>query len=134
MTAVRRRLSDGETEIAFPGRGRKDEIGSMADAVEIFRQGAIENKRPEAEREELRQRAEQERIVAQQKAEADAQERLHVATSGLAGGLQRLAAGDVAFQINEIFAPYFEQLRHDFNRRVKQLGTTCLTYPVPSTP
>lgn len=124
MSGVMRRLSDGETDITIPAQGRKDEIGSMAEAVEVFRQGAIEKRRLEAEGESLRQQAEAERLVMQQKAEADAQERLQVATSGLAAGLKRLADGDLSFQINEIFAPDFEQLRHDFNRSVKQLGTT----------
>ena len=31
---------------------------------------------------------------------------------------QRLAGGDLAFQLNEAFAPDFEALRHDFNRSV----------------
>ncbi|MBP2448184.1 methyl-accepting chemotaxis protein [Rhizobium leguminosarum] len=55
---------------------------------------------------------------------ADASERLRIATSGLAAGLKRLAAGDLAFQLNEAFAPDFEALRHDFNQSVTQLGTT----------
>ncbi|XUY27290.1 HAMP domain-containing methyl-accepting chemotaxis protein [Agrobacterium sp. rho-8.1] len=124
MTGVMRRLSDGDTDITIPGSGRKDEIGSMAGAVEVFRQGAIENKRLEAQTETNRQQAEIERLATQQKAEADAEERLRIATSGLADGLRRLASGDLAFQINDVFAPDFEPLRQDFNRSLKQLGAT----------
>lgn len=124
MTAVMRRLSSGDTRIDIPGRHRKDEIGSMADAVEVFRQGAIENKRLEAESEQNRKRAEAERVEAQRKAEADAEERLRVATSGLAAGLRRLASGDLAFRLNETFAPDFEPLRTDFNHSIQQLGNT----------
>ncbi|GAK70098.1 putative methyl-accepting chemotaxis protein [Agrobacterium rubi TR3 = NBRC 13261] len=124
MTGVMRRLSDGDTDITIPARGRKDEIGAMAEAVEIFRQAAIENQRLEAEAETNRKQAEIERLATQQKAEADAEERLRIATSGLADGLRRLASGDLAFQINDVFAPDFEQLRHDFNRSLKQLGAT----------
>lgn len=126
MTAVMRRLSSGDTQIDIPGRRRKDEIGSMADAVEVFRQSAIENRRLEGEADENRKRAEAERLEAQRKAEADAEERLRVATSGLAAGLRRLASGDLAFRLNESFAPDFEPLRTDFNHSIQQLGNTLM--------
>lgn len=126
MTAVMRRLSSGDTQIDIPGRRRKDEIGSMADAVEVFRQSAIENRRLEGEADENRKRAEAERLEAQRKAEADAEERLRVATSGLAAGLRRLASGDLAFRLNESFAPDFEPLRTDFNHSIHQLGNTLM--------
>ncbi|MDQ1185203.1 HAMP domain-containing methyl-accepting chemotaxis protein [Agrobacterium larrymoorei] len=124
MTGVMLKLSLGDTQIDIPGRRRKDEIGSMADAVEVFRQSAIENKRLEAEAEQNRTRAESERLEAQQKAEAE--ERLRVATSGLAAGLRRLASGDLAFRLNEKFAPDFEPLRNDFNQSIQQLGNTLM--------
>jgi methyl-accepting chemotaxis protein len=124
MTDVMRRLSDGDTEITVPARGRKDEIGAMAEAVDVFRLAAIENKRLELQAETNRQQAEQDRIATQQKAEADAQARLQIATAGLADGLRRLASGDLAFQLNDAFAPDFETLRQDFNRSLKQLGGT----------
>ncbi|QGG93338.1 HAMP domain-containing protein (plasmid) [Agrobacterium sp. MA01] len=117
------RLANGELDIAID-QGGKDEIGRMAAAMQIFREAAIANKRLEAEAEGNRRQAEADRIAAQQRAEADAAERLRVATSGLAAGLKRLAAGDLAFQIDEAFAPDFESLRHDFNQSVRQLNQT----------
>ncbi|MBX5212279.1 HAMP domain-containing methyl-accepting chemotaxis protein [Rhizobium sp. NZLR11] len=122
ITASMRRLAEGDTGSNIPFAGRADEIGSMASAVEIFRQAAIANKRMEVEAEENRKQAEADRIAAQQQAESDAAERLRVATLGLAAGLRRLAAGDLAFQLDEAFAPDFEALRHDFNQSVTQLG------------
>ncbi|OHV23050.1 methyl-accepting chemotaxis protein [Rhizobium sp. RMa-01] len=124
ITASMRRLADGDTDAEIPFADRADEVGSMAGAVEIFRQAAITNKRMALDAEENRNRAEADRVAAQKQAEADASERLRVATSGLAAGLKRLAAGDLAFQINETFAPDFEALRHDFNQSVTQLGAT----------
>ena len=126
MARVMGQLSDGDTAIDIPGRDRKDEVGAMAGAVEIFRQGAIEKKKLEAEAEANRASAESERIATQRKAEADAGERLRIATSGLAAGLRRLASGDLAFALTEKFAPEFEPLREDFNRSVQQLGSTLL--------
>jgi methyl-accepting chemotaxis protein len=117
------RLANGDLDIVID-EGGKDEIGKMAAAMQIFREAAIANKRLEAEAEGNRQRAEAERIATQQRAEADAAERLRIATSGLAAGLKRLAAGDLAFQINEAFAPDFEALRHDFNQSIRQLNQT----------
>ncbi|MBX5204166.1 HAMP domain-containing methyl-accepting chemotaxis protein [Rhizobium sp. NZLR1] len=122
ITASMRRLAEGDTGSNIPFAGRADEIGSMASAVEIFRQAAIANKRMEVEAEENRKQAEADRIAAQQQAESDAAERLRVATLGLAAGLRRLAAGDLAFQLDEAFAPDFEALRRDFNQSVTQLG------------
>ncbi|MGO6969758.1 HAMP domain-containing methyl-accepting chemotaxis protein [Rhizobium leguminosarum] len=124
ITASMRRLAGGDTDSEIPFADRADEIGSMAGAVEIFRQAAIANKRMAMDAEENRNRAEADRLAAQEQAEADASERLRIATSGLAAGLKRLAAGDLAFQLNETFAPDFEALRHDFNQSVMQLGAT----------
>jgi methyl-accepting chemotaxis protein len=118
------KLADGNTDIDCIGIGRKDEIGTMAAAVEIFRKGAIDNKRLAEEAEAARRQAEQDRAISQQQAEAAAAERLRMATSGLATALQRLAAGDLAFELDEPFAPEFEVLRADFNRSVRQLGDT----------
>ncbi|KPH07183.1 methyl-accepting chemotaxis protein (plasmid) [Rhizobium acidisoli] len=124
ITASMRQLAEGDTSSQIPFADRADEIGSMAGAVEIFRQAAIANKRMATEAEENRVRAEADRVDTQKQAEADASERLRIATSGLAAGLKRLAAGDLAFQLNEAFAPDFEALRHDFNQSVTQLGAT----------
>ncbi len=118
------KIADGDTQIDCSGLGRKDEIGTMAKAVEVFRQGAIDKLRLEREAEETRERAEAERIEMQRKAEDDAAERLRIATSGLAVGLRRLASGDLSVQLTEAFAPDFEALRHDFNQSVRQLGAT----------
>ncbi|NKQ88499.1 HAMP domain-containing methyl-accepting chemotaxis protein [Rhizobium ruizarguesonis] len=127
ITTSMRRLAEGDTNSSIPFAGRADEIGSMAGAVEIFRQAAIANKRMEMEAAESRKQAEVDRIAAQQQAESDAAERLRVATSGLAAGLKRLAAGDLAFQLDQAFAPDFEALRHDFNQSVAQLGGTLMS-------
>lgn len=118
------KIADGQTDIQCVGLGRNDEIGTMASAVEVFRQAAIAKRQLEADAEGVRQQAEADRIAAQQQAEADAAERLRVATAGLAGGLQRLASGDLAFQLDEPFAQDFETLRRDFNQSLRQLGET----------
>ncbi|MBY5753062.1 methyl-accepting chemotaxis protein [Rhizobium leguminosarum] len=118
------RLAGGDTAIACTGIGRTDEIGTMASAVEVFRQAAIANKQLEKDVEAARLQGETERVTARKQADEDAAERLRAATSGLAAGLKRLASGDLAFQIDEPFAPDFENLRHDFNMSIRQLDQT----------
>ncbi len=117
------KLANGDLDVEIES-GSKDEIGQMADSMKIFREAAIANKRLDQEAEENRRRAEADRIAAQEQAEKDAAERLRIATSGPAAGLNKLAAGDLSIQLNEAFAADFEQLRHDFNQSVKQLGGT----------
>ncbi|MDW5318394.1 methyl-accepting chemotaxis protein [Rhizobium sp. PL01] len=117
-------LASGDTTISVPYAGRKDEIGEMAGAVEVFRQAALANKLLENEAVEQRERTEADRMRVIQEAEDAAQARLRQATSGLAGGLQRLAAGDLSFLLTEPFSADFEQLRHDLNAAINQLGGT----------
>ncbi len=124
ITRSMRGLADGDTDKQIPYAGRSDEIGEMAGAVEIFRQAAITNKRLEAEAEQNRRQAELDRVASQQRAEAEAAERMRIATSGLAAGLKRLASGDLSFQLDEAFAADFEDLRRDFNQSVRQLCST----------
>ena len=126
ITGSMKALASGEIEKPIPFAGRTDEIGSMAVAVEFFRQTAIANKRMEEETEATRRQAEADRIAAQEKAEADAARKLREATAGLAAGLKRLASGDLDFQLDEAFSSEFEALRHDFNASVRQLGDTLV--------
>jgi methyl-accepting chemotaxis protein len=127
ITAAMRRLAEGDTKSTVPYSGRVDEIGGMAASVEIFRRAAIHAGELEAEAAGHRGHADADRLAAQNAAEADAAARLLVATSGLAGGLKRMASGDLSFQINEPFSTEFEALRHDFNTSVKQLGATLIS-------
>ncbi|HZS83441.1 MAG TPA: HAMP domain-containing methyl-accepting chemotaxis protein [Stellaceae bacterium] len=64
ITLVMRRLAEGELDLAIAGAGRRDEIGTMAKAIEVFRQGMIDAKRLRAEQEEMKQKADAERRAA----------------------------------------------------------------------
>ncbi len=50
MTEVMSTLSKGHLEATIPCLGRRDEIGRMADAMEVFRRSLIHNREMEAER------------------------------------------------------------------------------------
>ena len=49
MTGAMQTLAGGNTQIEVPGRGRGDEIGQMAEAVEVFRANMEETERMRAE-------------------------------------------------------------------------------------
>ncbi|MGQ9370913.1 HAMP domain-containing protein, partial [Azospirillum sp. A39] len=61
LTGAMGRLAGGDTTVAVPALGRRDEIGRMAAAVETFKQNAIDKLALEAEQATLRRAAETER-------------------------------------------------------------------------
>ncbi len=64
MTQVMARLADGDGTAEVPGLSRKDEIGAMAGAVEVFKANAVEKARLEAERAEQERRLQEEKQAA----------------------------------------------------------------------
>ena len=57
ITDVMRRLAHGDSTVAIPGTTRRDEIGDMAGAVEIFKENAIERQRLAVDRVAAEQRS-----------------------------------------------------------------------------
>ncbi|MHA1166050.1 MAG: MCP four helix bundle domain-containing protein, partial [Alphaproteobacteria bacterium] len=55
MTGAMKQLADGDLETEVPGQDRKDEIGDMSGAVQVFKENAVRNKQLEKEQEEKRQ-------------------------------------------------------------------------------
>lgn len=55
MATTMNAFAKGDWSAAVPGAGRKDEIGGMAHAVEVFKQNAVEQRRLEAEQANERQ-------------------------------------------------------------------------------
>ncbi|MBB2206194.1 methyl-accepting chemotaxis protein [Gluconacetobacter takamatsuzukensis] len=123
MTRAMKALARGERDTPIPFAGRRDEIGAMAKAVEVFRVAAIDNARLEEESAAARQ-AEITRLERQAKADEEARERVRIVTSGLADALSRVAQGDLSFRLETAFSEEFEGLRNDFNRSVEQLAGT----------
>ncbi|MDZ7875968.1 MAG: methyl-accepting chemotaxis protein [Rhizobium sp.] len=123
MAGAMRKLAEGDTASAVPGMGRRDEVGQMAGAVEVFRQNAITARQLEQQAEASRGETEATRLANQKRMEQEA-EKLRYATATLGAGLKRLADGDVSFQLNEAFSAEYEALRQDFNASLKQLGST----------
>ncbi|MEQ9172378.1 MAG: HAMP domain-containing methyl-accepting chemotaxis protein [Rhodospirillales bacterium] len=64
MTDAMTRLAGGDLEAEIPAQGRRDEIGAMAAAVQVFKDNAIEVKRLEGEQAEAKARAEADKRAA----------------------------------------------------------------------
>ncbi|MDH4440582.1 MAG: methyl-accepting chemotaxis protein [Rhizobium sp.] len=118
-----RTLADGNTTIDIPGVGRTDEVGQMAAAVEVFRQNAIANKKLEEDATAARGQTEETRLANQRRIQEES-EKLRFATETLGNGLQRLAEGDISFQLTDAFAEDYEPLRRNFNASLQQLAQT----------
>jgi len=71
MSGAMRALAGGDLQVAVPGVGRRDEIGEMAEAVEVFKKNALEARRLEEENRLAEQRAEAEKRRAMQKVADD---------------------------------------------------------------
>ena len=66
ITAVMNRLSSGDTTVAIPGGDRRDELGTMALAVDVFRRNMIETALLRETREAANQQAGTEKRLLQQ--------------------------------------------------------------------
>jgi methyl-accepting chemotaxis protein len=126
MTAAMKRLAGGETQVDVPGIGRKDEIGEMADAVQVFKDNAIEKVRMEREAEENRSLSDKERMEREAQKARDAAD-IQVAVEALGNGLTQLANGNVAFRLNSPFVQHLDSLREDFNGSVSKLHDALRT-------
>jgi methyl-accepting chemotaxis protein len=107
-------LSGGDYSKPVPMTDRSDEIGSIANSVNVFRMAAMERMRLRAEMEQSRTAAEGERIERERLRSAEAAE-LKVVVETLGAGLKRLSECNIRMTLDEPFSAAFEPLRHDFN-------------------
>ena len=123
MTDAMQALARGDNAITVPAMGRRDEIGAMAAAVQIFRDAAIEKLRLEADALSAGRLTEEERARnAATLAESASQQASVV--EAVATGLSRLSGGDLAHRIDEQFPADYERLRADFNGAMSKLQDT----------
>ncbi|WP_308220166.1 methyl-accepting chemotaxis protein [Methylobacterium crusticola] len=74
MTAAMGRLVDGDLDVAVPGIGRRDEVGAMASAVQVFKENASKARALEIEAERARTDNEAQRAYDEQERQARIQE------------------------------------------------------------
>ncbi|MGP4686134.1 methyl-accepting chemotaxis protein [Agrobacterium pusense] len=113
-------LAAGETTAEIDGMARKDEVGQMAQAVQVFRENSIERIRLERETEANRSLSEQDRIEREQQKAKEVAD-VKFAVDNLATGLSKLSDGDVSYRIREPFTTTLDTVRNDFNKSAEKL-------------
>ena len=115
-----RDVTAGRTNVTVAALHRDDEIGELARAVQAFQDAGIERIRLTQDAAEARRRADEERANSEA-AGAEATRHQAQVVQSVATGLERLSDGDLAFRLDERFAPQYEKIRGDFNVAVEKL-------------
>jgi methyl-accepting chemotaxis protein len=113
-------LAGGETASEIDGTARRDEVGQMAKAVQVFRENAVERIRLEQETEANRSLSEKDRIEREQQKATEAAD-VKFAVDNLAAGLSKLSEGDVSYRIGQPFTATLDGVRNDFNTSAEKL-------------
>jgi len=111
MTETMTRLARGDLQVKIPEGGRGDEIGEMAQAVEVFRENAVERKQAEVElreaHDELEQRVEErtrelrEEITDRKQAEDEAKQHRNVLAHFGGVSIMGEMASSLAHELNQ---------------------------------
>jgi methyl-accepting chemotaxis protein len=120
MTHYVGELARGDYDTPIPYAGQTDEVGEMAAAVLTLREAGLEKLRLEGMTAEQRKTADGARASADA-AKAESAREVAALVASLAGGLETLAAGKLAFRLTDAFPPAYEKVREDFNRAMQQL-------------
>jgi methyl-accepting chemotaxis protein len=102
ITVVMNRLSSGDTEVTIPGGDRKDELGTMAVAVDVFRRSMIDARTMREAQEAAKQQAELEKKALQR----EMADRFESDVKGVVGAVARATqdmqrvAGEITTSVN----------------------------------
>ncbi|SMD15321.1 HAMP domain-containing protein, partial [Fulvimarina manganoxydans] len=120
LESIMTELSNGRLDVEIAGRERRDQIGSMARALQILQEASSERVRLEKDNEAARQNESlaKERQAAIESAKA---EDLRVLVTAVETSFDRLSDGDLTIRMNQKLAPEFEPIRVKFNDSVSQL-------------
>jgi len=99
ITAVMNRLSSGDTAVTIPGGARKDELGTMAGAVDVFRRSMIEAGTMREAQEAAKQQAELEKKALQRQMADRFEADVVAAVAQAIHDMQRVA-GEIMTSVN----------------------------------
>jgi methyl-accepting chemotaxis protein len=117
-----RALAGGDLSTVIDGVARRDEVGDMANAVEVFKTNAIARRQAEMQVESERKATEAEKErAANARARAAEAEAQAAAMSSLSDGLRRLADGDLLVTLDAGFSAEYAAVRDDFNSAAAKL-------------
>jgi methyl-accepting chemotaxis protein len=126
-------IANADYSVEIEGQARRDEIGEMARAVQVFKENGLAVQRLESETEAGRSAAERQRLAieAERAGAAEAQQRVAaeqaLVVKVLAEGLTRLSQGDLTARIEAEVGADYVALKDDFNAAVGRLAETIAT-------
>ena len=123
MTEVMRRLSQRDTSVAVVGLGRRDEIGAMASAIQVFKENAIERVKLETEAADF-QRSLDRRLKEAEQAFTEAGQEQKDVVDGVTAALAKLADGDLTVRLTQTVRSGYQSLKNDLNRAMDRLQQT----------
>src|SRR5262245_38983824 len=123
LTRAMTELANGSIDITVPERHRRDEIGDMAAALQVFKDHAVALKTAEEQAAEQQRVADETRARNEQERAAAAQQ-VAAVVDALGNGLDRLARGDLSDRLNGQFAREYKKVQEDFNAAIAQLQET----------
>jgi len=123
LNGVMIKLAGGDLTASVTGADRRDEVGSMAKTVQVFKDAAVMNVQLEKDAAAQRAAIEADRVRQEAEREQAAKQQAFVVES-LASGLSILSSGDLMFRLDQPFAPEYEKLRNDFNAAMEKLQGT----------
>jgi methyl-accepting chemotaxis protein len=126
ITTAMNRLAEGDDTIAIPAADRRDEIGLMAAAVAVFKDGSLERKRLEQEAVETQRRLDEEHAAREAEA-AEQQQQADFAVRTLGEALDRLAQGDLVHRVDVPLYPAAEGLRINLNASVQKVQEAMMS-------
>ena len=120
MTAAMGRLASGDVETVVPAAGRKDELGEMAKALLVFKEGLVERLQLQSEAAEVHRKNEEKLRQTEEAFRAAGQDQAALVDS-LATALEALAAGDLTMRLEQDVAADYQKLKGDFNGAMDKL-------------
>lgn len=118
-------VAQGKTDVEFHDLQARDDIGDLSRSLQVLRDGTIEKARLEDAAEDVRNTAERERRAREAAAVQHSAE-IEYAISSLGSALDRLAHGDLACEINDVFTGDLDRVRRNFNRSIESLNKTLV--------
>jgi len=114
-------LAGGDLTVSVEGQARRDEVGVMAQAVQVFKENGLKAKAAEAEADRLRAEADEQRTRADaERRRTEAEQSVVVQT--LASSLSQLAQGNLTQRIDAQFDGQYAQIKTDFNAAAGSLS------------
>ena len=112
ITGVMNKLAVNDMTIFIPYLDRSDEIGDMANAVEVFKDNALRNEQLMIEQEAEKKLSAERELAAQEEAGAIIRKTV---INSLEVAIEKMAKGELEYKITDDFPEEFESVKDDFN-------------------